>query len=561
MKRISSIIAAAALFIGLIGITGYAGDSAGIEAKMDYDIRTVNISYDGNVSYKTKVMFYLLEETQQFSDAGSALRIASADYTPGSQITLSMKIGNSLEGRYRIYAVAGGKSYADTAVYSDGFFIADQNSETLLLQKINSAEIGQLARTVFENTKDILNLKEDSAPEWKSDYLFAMRSEDFSGGFKNLSQVERAWYAADVLKTLAETSAEGLPAVLEENQGSISVDLQEADYLAYGKAVCELIENMEKENRAYSVKWFSRLYQEALALATVNECGVNALPDAFEKYQDVLGISGYMTRYAKFDSLKFARQFDGVHADSVEKIKEKFEEVLAQFEREQNNNAYFGGGSGGGITGGSSSGSGSTISMAAQTDAEIQNETGEAQYRFTDVREKDWAYDYIIALSDKGILKGYEDGTFRPEKTILREEFAKIIVEALGLSVDGLSQEQRFEDVSQESWCYPYVMAAVECGVVKGNGENWFGMGENISREDMAVMIVRAMEFTGKTLETDVQADFTDAAAIADYAETAVAKLCKKGIVNGFQDGSFGPEKALTRAEAAKIIYKVLITE
>ena len=95
-------------------------------------------------------------------------------------------------------------------------------------------------------------------------------------------------------------------------------------------------------------------------------------------------------------------------------------------------------------------------------------------------------------------------------------------------------------------------------GVVNGIGNNKFGVGQKISRQDAAVMIQRAAKAKGITLGGEGNLSFKDAKDIADYAKASVSELSNAKIINGFTDGTFKPNNSITRAETAKIVYSVI---
>ena len=91
-------------------------------------------------------------------------------------------------------------------------------------------------------------------------------------------------------------------------------------------------------------------------------------------------------------------------------------------------------------------------------------------------------------------------------------------------------------------------------GIMLGTGDSEFGVGMNITRQDLAVILYRAMGVTDEARECS----FTDSGDIDGYAKEAVAYLSGKGIINGYEDGRFLPHKYVTRAEAAKLIYGII---
>ena len=169
---------------------------------------------------------------------------------------------------------------------------------------------------------------------------------------------------------------------------------------------------------------------------------------------------------------------------------------------------------------------------------------------FKDTSTDAWYYEYLTDLVNKGIISGYEDGNFYPDKQVTREEFLKMLIVATNVELTDKVIE--YSDVSANDWFAPYVYTAYTNGIAKGIGENEFGAGMPISRQDMSVMIYNITE-PGFELSDDVGA-FKDHISISLYAINAVYAMKKIGVVNGYENGEFKPNGNLTRAEAVKII-------
>ena len=114
-----------------------------------------------------------------------------------------------------------------------------------------------------------------------------------------------------------------------------------------------------------------------------------------------------------------------------------------------------------------------------------------------------------------------------------------------------------FADVPQGAWFEQYVSIAKQNGLVSGMGNNMFGVGENITRQDMAVMLYNAMRKNGYT-NSGAKNNFADSDACADYATVAIAELAALGVINGVGDDAFDPTATATRAQAAVIINRAL---
>jgi Bacterial Ig-like domain (group 1)/S-layer homology domain/Glucodextranase, domain B len=166
---------------------------------------------------------------------------------------------------------------------------------------------------------------------------------------------------------------------------------------------------------------------------------------------------------------------------------------------------------------------------------------------FTDVPADHFAAAAIAKLHARGIVQG-SAGLFRPNDPVTRAEFAKMLLGARSVQADPSTNP--FSDVSLSHPLAPFVTAAVKRGWATGQGENFFP-GRAVSRYEASTMIVRAASLVPS--ETSAFSD------IADPVERLmIGAIVKAGIASG-QNGAFGPHRALTRAEAAKMLEKILV--
>lgn len=172
---------------------------------------------------------------------------------------------------------------------------------------------------------------------------------------------------------------------------------------------------------------------------------------------------------------------------------------------------------------------------------------------FNDIDDYPWAKDAIKSLYDKGIIDGRAEGIFAPADFVTREEFAKLIVLTMDLQND--SKEVSFDDMPSDSWYAPYVASLVNSGAATGIGDNKFGVGMPISRQDMAVMIYRALEGNA---EYYAEADFNDMSEASDYAASAIRYMNAMGYISGYEDGTFRPLNNISRAETTVVLHRVL---
>lgn len=177
---------------------------------------------------------------------------------------------------------------------------------------------------------------------------------------------------------------------------------------------------------------------------------------------------------------------------------------------------------------------------------------------FSDVSENAWYRGAVYDLVDKGIITGTSADTFTPDGRLTRGAFATMLAQTV-LSKDELSQydfKGGFKDLSQAHWSNRFVNWAAEAGVVSGYEDKTFRPDKPVSREEMAVMVVNFAKATGrKMVPVSEAADFADSGTVSRFAASSV-RLCQQaGIINGYkEDGTFRPQGLATRAEAA-VLY------
>lgn len=185
---------------------------------------------------------------------------------------------------------------------------------------------------------------------------------------------------------------------------------------------------------------------------------------------------------------------------------------------------------------------------------EVKEDANDA---FSDLQNVLWAKNAINILAERGIVSGKEQGLFCPNDVITREEFVKLLVSALEIFT--LTETTLpFDDVRYGSWYYESIAMAHTLGLVAGTGENLFGVGEPIKRQDMAVLLDRFLTYQKTSFEEGEEPSYADEEAIAEYAISSVKKLSKNGIFQGREDDSFDPNATASRAEVAVIIYRIM---
>ncbi|GAA0388233.1 hypothetical protein GCM10008933_19000 [Paenibacillus motobuensis] len=177
---------------------------------------------------------------------------------------------------------------------------------------------------------------------------------------------------------------------------------------------------------------------------------------------------------------------------------------------------------------------------------------------FSDVAGTHWAMPVLKLLAAKHIIEGTGAAQFAPEKSITRAEFAAMI--ARSLQLEAISQvETTFTDVAASDWYAEAIAAVSELGIVNGRSTSSFDPRATITREEMAVILVRAYEYSrGQVTSTVAVEAFADQASVSSWAQEAVAEAHALGFITGRANGQFVPQSQATRAEAAQMIARLI---
>ncbi|NOV04803.1 RCC1 domain-containing protein [Paenibacillus planticolens] len=157
-----------------------------------------------------------------------------------------------------------------------------------------------------------------------------------------------------------------------------------------------------------------------------------------------------------------------------------------------------------------------------------------------------WAASKISAWIDKGFIKGYDDGSFKPDNQITRAEFIALINRSFGFTE---TSDIAFRDVASDNWAHAEVAKAVKAGYISGYADGTIGINKPISRQEAAVIVSRLL--TLNTATDAANAAFIDASQMAAWSKDAIGEVVAAQIMNGYDaDHSFKPLAPITRAEA-----------
>ncbi|MBQ8764524.1 MAG: S-layer homology domain-containing protein [Clostridia bacterium] len=181
---------------------------------------------------------------------------------------------------------------------------------------------------------------------------------------------------------------------------------------------------------------------------------------------------------------------------------------------------------------------------------------------FIDVPSDHWAKTQIDSFVKKGIVNGYADGSFKPSNGVTREEFCKLLVATFDVQLE-VPNVSSFADIDKNRWSYQYIETCKEFfpGYIdKSDGTNKFMPTQYAVREDIASAIAKAMgcrEDSANNINYAIS-KFSDGEAINHKLLPYVSIACEKGLISGYPDGSFGPQKGITRAETVALLERAV---
>lgn len=173
-----------------------------------------------------------------------------------------------------------------------------------------------------------------------------------------------------------------------------------------------------------------------------------------------------------------------------------------------------------------------------------------------------WAKDAVNDMGSRLVVTGVGDGLFKPDEAVTRAEFAAILVRGLGLKEE--SGSSTFTDVAASAWYRDAVQTAYAHKLIDGFEDGAFRPNERITREQAMLIMAKAMGLTG--LEAKLPAKdssetlklFADAAAASNWARDGIAASVRAGLITGKSAEELAPKAFITRAEVAAIVQRLL---
>ncbi|MDY3928900.1 MAG: S-layer homology domain-containing protein [Clostridia bacterium] len=308
----------------------------------------------------------------------------------------------------------------------------------------------------------------------------------------------------------------------------------------------KLVSKISKQNKD---KNFEEKFNESVILTVIETAdSYGKVGNILNAHKDIVYNKDISEYFSKTNTASIDNKLIGKSYNTITELQSAIKELL-------NGSGQQGGGSGGS----GSSGGGNSMPVVINNNTSIPVPVEESLDLFDDIENVEWAKVAINTLAKKGIINGKNERVFDPDSNVTREEFVKMLIGAFGINTENITCYKAFNDVIPGEWYEKYVMAGVYIGAINGKNENEFGIGEAVTRQDMAVMAYRFSSYCNlKFSDNDSYSIFTDRTGIADYAKQAVSGLVGAKIINGMDNGSFEAKSYTTRAQAAVVIYRLL---
>lgn len=551
LRKTIGIILSVALALTLIMPIGV---SAATSAPVAYDAGSSTITVTITTDKLNRAAVISVYDATYNDGEGKYWVLAEAERTSKDLFVYSTVLPSDMpSGTYTVVTKIGGEEATDTFSHINSTTAGDA---MVLINAATKATFPGVLRqeNVYRNLAvdiDRFNAKASLI----TDLFFLYREVENDGSYKNLtSDTFASLYAKCLaLAELQGASDDTIKAYLRNYSAAIDFSGKYAEFAAFDESdPVEAAMKQEIIDRfkagVYTEKTSETQYAHWFALANINVLTDNTKTTyknaILNTYSNLLSLD--TTEYYTKDSDSVIGAVMANKYDTIAALKSAF--YLAVDEAPLKSEGSAGST---GSTGSTGSNNGGFTMGASGADTSKNNKNV-----FTDVSTNHWCAEPIEKLYKKSIISGDGNGTFRPDDSVSRAEFVKMLVNALFEGYNA-NNAVAFNDIAGSEWYASYVNIAAELGIVNGDENGKFNPNATITRQDMAVMIKRAAEKATVSLGGATKT-FVDDASISAYAKDAVTALGGAGILNGMEDGSFAPKGALSRAQAVKALYEVM---
>lgn len=468
-----------------------------------------------------------------------------------SNTSLKIKLTSGEDGDLYKAVVGGGELSGKTL----NLVYPTEASSPQALSDVLSADENTVGTVIdeYQNKVWSLDLDNEMYKSYKTEVLKRLAAMTKEDGF-DLDKMSKVFNNACALTKLAHLNKADFYDTLLKNEYSLEITINSI-IQSEKDSIAEAFINLRDGSSLTTVSDLEKLLRKSEALGILNGATRDTVLDILNEYNDVFELD-FNGDYRKVSSYELQKKLAPATYKSIEEVKTKFNNAVSSLLKPGSS----GGVTTGGVTGNALKGSAVVVDSENYVTADAVEDMSDPK-SFDDISEASWAEVYINYLQSRNVISGYGDGKVYPNAAVTREEFLNMLISALALEVSDEESENEpaFTDVNSDEWYFEPVRTAVHLGIVYGISEDTFGTGVQITREDAAVMLYRAVESKQKTLtDTTQPTNFDDEANISEYAVNSVKAMQRAGIISGYNDGNFLPGNSITRAESAKMIYSIL---
>lgn len=171
---------------------------------------------------------------------------------------------------------------------------------------------------------------------------------------------------------------------------------------------------------------------------------------------------------------------------------------------------------------------------------------------FSDLSETHWAYNNVMNLAEQGIINGYENGTYQPERAVSRGEFIKLVMTALY----GGNEYFEVNNFNFGHWATPYAIEAARLGYLMDE-TGITNLNNSITRLEMVHILAKICSSNQiEKKEQITSINFSDISELEEESQIYIEYVAQNGLINGYTDGTFKASKTMTRAEVATVMCR-----
>lgn len=533
--------------------TNLYDDVLGISVQSHTDL--IQISGKAPANSRVKVMAYAKDNPSEIVFISELDADDSGNFDKSFYIPYSANSGHYIAKAAEescVKAVTAEFVYIDSATCET--FISELKEKTLteLAACLNSQENADILVGLGADLTAYYALSSDKA-QLAAKIVYQQRNQLSVSSFPDIMNTAIALAKLNQAKNGAE-AVEVLTAFNKYLE--LSVDGVSFEKISDNSLTAWLGEKLYGNNFDSGEKLLARYRQLNAFYVFNNESYVN-YADVLKKYAQVLELENNSV-YLSYGKLSAAeKETVNRKVKLTDKAYDDVNLLMNDFKSAINSLSSTSGGAGGG---GSSGGGGSVSSIVTSGTGAVDIGIQPNAYKtaFNDLADAAWAEKAISYLAEKGVVSGMGDGSFMPNSSVTREQFAVMTVRAFGLEPTGETSE--FTDVEQERWSREYINTLKSNGLISGYDDGSFMPEKNISREEMFVILHRIVNYNRLDIPmVRDDASFADWDSISLYARDSVLAMYKSGLANGNENGMFEPAGVATRAMAAKVIYDILM--